>query len=251
MRVIPVLDLKAGLAVAAGGGDRDAYPLLSGTPEACNPLAWARRFAALLQEAQVPEPAPLYVADLDAIEGAEPHYELLQSIAEIGLGLWIDAGVIDSGDVPPLFEAGAEAVVVGLETISSPEALASIVALFGPDRILFSLDLKGGRPLTAPDATWPSDDDPGAIALTAIRGGIRRLLLIDLDRVGTGRGSSFDRFLPALRDAANVPIELTVGGGIAGPTDLERLEGFGADGVLVGSALRDGRLKAAHVRAYV
>ena len=114
MRVIPVLDLKSGLAVAAVGGERDRYGLLHGTSEGCNPLAWARRFRDLLIAAGFPGPPALYVADLDAIEGQPPHLELFAGLASQGVSPWVDAGVRTPDDVPRLLAAGVETVIVGL-----------------------------------------------------------------------------------------------------------------------------------------
>ena len=64
MRVIPVIDLKGGVAVHAVRGDRERYrPLRSGIAEGSDPVEVTR---AVRERFGLDE---LYVADLDAIGG--------------------------------------------------------------------------------------------------------------------------------------------------------------------------------------
>ena len=66
-RVIPVIDLKGGMAVHAVGGRRDQYrPLRSVWQASASPIALA---AALRDDLGIDR---LYLADLDAIEGRPP-----------------------------------------------------------------------------------------------------------------------------------------------------------------------------------
>ena len=139
-------------------------------------------------------------------------------------------------------------VVAGLETIGTPIALASLIASAGPDRLAFSIDLRDGRPLVDTLPTWGTTD-PLRIGRTAIDLGIRRLIVLDLARVGTGRGFGTEAMLEALRVLGPIGLELIAGGGVDGPADLDRASGLGLDGVLVGSALRDGRIGPIELRA--
>ena len=86
----------------------------------------------MLDEAGQPPPPALYVADLDAIEGRPPHLDALAAIAAAGVAAWVDAGVRRPEDVPPLFEAGASAVIAALETLDGPDELEAIVAGAAP-----------------------------------------------------------------------------------------------------------------------
>jgi phosphoribosylformimino-5-aminoimidazole carboxamide ribotide isomerase len=92
----------------------------------------------------------------------------------------------------------------------------------------------------AAGSAWGTSD-PAALARAAVERGIRRLLLLDLTRVGTGRGVGTLPLLARLR-GEHPGVELTVGGGIADRAEVRRLAEAGADAVLVGSALHDGRI---------
>jgi phosphoribosylformimino-5-aminoimidazole carboxamide ribotide isomerase len=234
-RVISVLDVKAGQSVHAVGGDRAHYqPIRSRLHPGSDPIDLARAFRDRLHRRAI------YVADLDAIAGAPLRVDLYESIRTLGLHLWVDAGVRDSSALAPLVASGVSTIVVGLESVLGPAALAAIVAQVGPDRIVFSLDLRGGVPILAEGAEWGSRDAL-KLASLAMESGVRRLLLLDLARVGRGQGIGTVPLLARIH-GDHPGVEISVGGGVAGVDDLVTLFRAGASNVLVGSALHDGRI---------
>ena len=86
----------------------------------------------------------LYVADLDAIEGGTnpTNSGLLGQISALGAPVWVDAGVTTPAAANAVLEAGASAVIVGLETLTSIEALGEISQAIGGERVAFSVDLR-------------------------------------------------------------------------------------------------------------
>jgi phosphoribosylformimino-5-aminoimidazole carboxamide ribotide isomerase len=242
--VTPVLDLMAGRAVAARGGERAAYApvrsvLASGEGDA---LALARVFRDLLGCVE------WYVADLDAISGGAPQWPLIRALADLGGRPLLDVATTTVERGAEALAAGADRVVVGLETLDSFAQLEAIVGRVGSARVVFSLDLRNGAPLVRPGAPHGETGLPLALARRAVAAGVRALLVLDLARVGTGTGVDLDlvrRIRRALPD-----IELLAGGGVAGPADLARLAAAGCDEVLVASALHDGRLTASDLRGH-
>ena len=236
MNVIPVLDLMGGRVVRGVAGRRAEYrPVVSRLTASDRPLAVARAFRASFGLTE------LYVADLDAVAGAGPALAAFAELTADGFRLWIDAGVRGMDRVRLLTGAGAGAVVVGLETVRGPAVLAEACAAFGR-RILFSLDLKEGKPLG--DATPWGTADPEAIADRARALGVRRLIVLDLERVGVGGGPGTEALCARLT-AAHRDVEVIAGGGVRGPDDLRRLKACGVRAALVASALHDGRLTRA------
>lgn len=178
----------------------------------------------------------LYLADLDAILGESPaNLPLYRTLHDLGLTLWVNAGVRGPEGLPALVDAGIDRVIVGLETVRGPETLAEVVKEAGAERVVFSLDLHQGRPMIDTRAGWGTDR-PGEIASRAIDLGVLRLIHLDLARVGTSRGIAVPGPLPMHE------VEWIVGGGIAGIGQVQELSRAGFDGVLVGSALHDGRI---------
>lgn len=237
MRVIPVLDLMAGRAVLARPGPRDSY-----APPARSVLVpgdWAGDAPTLaLAFRQRLGCDECYVADLDAITGGEPQHALVDALTRLGSRLLIDGGVTTVPGAEQLVTAGASRVVVGLETLQSFATFREIVGAVGGRRVVFSLDLRAGRAVTAPGA--PHRGTARQLAQRAVAAGAAGLLVLDLARIGTGEGP--DLALLAELRRAHPGVELLAGGGVGSARQLERLADAGCDAALVATALHDGRI---------
>ncbi len=185
-----------------------------------------------------------YVADLDAIAGAEPAWEIYRQLADCGLALHIDAGLatLERARALAQFRVRDEplaGVIAGLETSPGPESLSEWLEIVGPDRLIFSVDLKDGAPL-AGSSDWRSFGAE-AIVREAWRRGVRRFIVLDLARVGTFQGIGGENLIRFVR-RLDPQIEIISGGGVRNQQDLDALAAIGCDAALVASALHDGRL---------
>ena len=240
MRIIPVIDLMGGVVVRGVAGRRDEYrPIESRLVDSSTPegVAGAFRDRLGLEE--------LYLADLDAIAGGEPNWITYAALRAMGLRLMIDAGVRDIDRAQSLRQAGVD-VVVGLETLPGPQLLVEALKSLGPESVVFSLDLKQGAPLG--DLTHWRGRTAEQIAEQALACGVRRMIVLDLARVGVDGGVGTEELCRRLRQDDR-HLELVAGGGVRGADDLKRLEQAGVAGVLVASALHDGRLGEREIRA--
>jgi phosphoribosylformimino-5-aminoimidazole carboxamide ribotide isomerase len=238
MRIIPVLDVKAGQVVRGFSGRREEYrPIISQLTPSCHPVDVAVAFRTHF------DLRLLYLADLDAIAGAPPALAIYTALHSNGFRLWVDAGVRDASAAAALAGAGIEGVVVGLETLSGPAALSDACRQLG-ERIVFSLDLKAGEPLG--DTTAWRHADTWSITEQAIAVGVSKVIVLDLARVGTCRGTGTEELCSRLITAFP-HVEVIAGGGVRDVADLQRLKQFGVQGVLVASALHDGTLRREHL----
>lgn len=238
--VIPVIDLKDGVVVRGRGGRRLEYqPIVSPLVAAPNPVELAHVFYHRFGCKN------LYLADLNAIIGGRPNTTVLQHLAQIGLTVWVDAGVRMRGDAHALLEAGASVVIAGLETLASPAELGGLIHDYGPTRICFSLDLRAGRPLGA--STWSNDIALIVEAVSAM--GVTQLLVLDLADVGSHAGSTSTHLCQAI--CQRYPhLNVGVGGGMRNVSDLHTARSAGASSALVASALHDGGITAADLRTF-
>lgn len=235
LRVVPVIDVLRGEAVHAVGGDRRRYrPLRSILHPDPDPLELARACRDALGLSS------LYLADLDAITRDEPNQALHRALAGFGLKLWIDAGLRDEGDLPPLLDLEAVSIIAGLESLRGPDSLEAMLDRAGPERLIVSLDLWNGRPITRSSDAW-SETEAIGLANRIIGLGVRRLLLLDLTRVGMGAGPGTETLLSSILET-NSDIEVSIGGGVTDSKEIERHRERGAAAVLIGSALHDGRI---------
>lgn len=238
MKILPVIDLLGGVVVRGVGGRRAEYrPIESRLCNDPSPVSVARSFREKLGSDDC------YVADLDAIAGRAPSIAAYDAIIAAGLQPWIDAGtgtVERAAAIAAYLDSIAPQgrIVVGLESLADMPTLARIVNEVGAHRTVFSLDLRGGKPLTGDQqlATLA----PLEIAAVAIASGVQSLIVLDLASVGMDGG------VPTLELCRGVrrrfpQVELTSGGGVRTREDLQSLADAGCRRALVASALHDGR----------
>ena len=245
MRVIPVIDLLSGEVVRGIGGRRSEYRAIKSLLAAdARPSTVAQALASLgFRET--------YVADLDAIAGREPAWQTYEDLVGCGLTLVIDAGLKTVEQARELIRWAAArqattGIVAGLESSPDPDTLARMCAAVSPEQLVFSLDLRGGVPITAAPA-WQGLT-PEQVALAALRGGVKRMIVLDLAAVGMGQGVGTEPLCRSLR-SLDPTLELIAGGGVRGPADLRSLSAAGCNAALVASALHDGRLTVEDCRA--
>jgi phosphoribosylformimino-5-aminoimidazole carboxamide ribotide isomerase len=243
VRIIGVVDLAGGLAVHARGGRRDDYRPVQQVAAAAVAAGDAMSVATAYRDRLGID--ELYVADLDAITAGRPQRALVTALAAVA-PVWLDAGVTSVDGAGDAVAAGAARVVVGLETLSSFDALTEIAASIGGTRTAFSLDLREGRPVHAIGGI-PSDGASDEIAARAANAGAHTIIVLDLARVGTGRGFDLDTIARVRKAAPDVA--LIAGGGLRGWEDISRLADAGCDGILAATALQDGRMTVADIAA--
>jgi phosphoribosylformimino-5-aminoimidazole carboxamide ribotide isomerase len=241
MRLIPVLDLQNGVVVHAIKGERERYqPVKSVLCVTAVPLDVARSFRDNLGLTEI------YIADLDAIMGHGNHREVITTLArQEKMEILLDAGAADSQTIRDLLELGIKKVVIGTETLPNWESLLAICADIPNERLVISLDMRAGKVLSR----WQQ-----LAALSPLDGlkklkesCLREVILLDLDRVGTGNGIDYTLVSEARRLCSEM--NLIVGGGIRQASELEGLQSMGISGVLVASALHKGAITKQHVTA--
>src|SRR3954447_8730104 len=140
MRVVPVIDLKAGAAVHAVRGERERYrpvrSIMAGDDG--DPLSLARTFRSELGLDE------LYVADLDAISGEGEHSSIIGALAREAR-VMVDAGVSEPERARALLDIGAHRVVVGTETLTGADALDRLLGELPEGAVVLSADLRDGR----------------------------------------------------------------------------------------------------------
>lgn len=239
MRIIPVLDILNGQVVRGIAGDRQQYrPIQSLLADGSDPITIAEAIRIRYGFDH------FYLADLDAIMGKPASVSLYRALLDRGFRLTVDAGIQTAEQAQTLLQAGVTQLVAGLETLDHPRELASLVNDCSAERTVVSVDLKGGRLLSS--TSWPTEIDE--VITLIVDSGVHKLILLDLARVGTGRGVGTTEL--ARRCLERYPnVELILGGGVRGIEDLQRLKDLGVAGVLVASILYDRTVTTAQLQS--
>ncbi|MBM3202519.1 nickel transporter [Candidatus Woesearchaeota archaeon] len=223
MQIIPVIDLKEGLAVHAREGHREHYrPLVSrlcSSPEPCEVLRGLLELYSF---------STIYLADLDALGGKPAQERLIDALGRhfAGVGFWVDQGL--PLRPPDTFAQGYFSLIAGSESLEYDNL--SMLPEAG-NQLILSLDFMNGvfmgpEALLTHPAWWP-----------------KRVILMNLSHVGSQKGPDFERMADLM--ARHPGHDFIAAGGVRHEADLHRLAAMGFSAVLMASALHDGRVDRA------
>ena len=235
-RIIPVLDLltlpgaKKPVSVHAIRGRRDEYkPLQSNLFPSSNPLHIIEILSGRHSFAEI------YVADLDAILREEPNLELLTKISGLASsGILLDPGIKNMENLKQYMDLDLGSLILGLETLDNLRVIERALDMLGQDHLTLSVDLFKDQLLTR----IPSLEGcaPMELVIKIQNMGIKEIILLDLDRVGSKKGGIPETFL-RIRDT--FPDRILIGGGTKNAADLREYKDAGFSGVLIATALYD------------
>jgi phosphoribosylformimino-5-aminoimidazole carboxamide ribotide isomerase len=242
--VIPVLDLMIGQIVLAKSGNRAAYrPVHSRLTNSSSPRGVAQ---AIFNQTGCD---CLYLADIDSFAGANPNWAVYNELLNLGFGLWIDADWTTGERCDQISEKIENRermkVIVSSETMASPDEFAKFDDLIARDiEPIFSLDRKGDTMITQPGEL--AELTPLELVQLAYGRGVRNLILLDLDSVGTMAGISNDPdgLGPLIQEITSELKDITLisGGGVRDAADVQALLDSGCQHVLVASAIHECKL---------
>jgi len=224
--VIPAIDILGGRCVRLTRGDYE-----NPTIYADDPVEVARRFAAAGAKR-------VHVVDLDAARGSASNRPVITKMLELsGIELQVAGGVRTAETVAGLLEVGAQWVVMATAAVRDPHVFERC-AIQHPGRVLAALDVRDNK---AAVGGW-LDTDPVSIGALVGRWEflpLAGIIVTSIERDGTMSG-------PDLQTLARVrkmtKLELEYSGGVTTVEDLHRARAAGADAVILGKALYEGRI---------
>ncbi len=238
MRLYPAVEILDGNAVRLVRGDFDAGKIYDQDPLSAA-RGWTQAGARFL-----------HVVDLDGAKRGEPvNLEHLRRIAgELDVPVQYGGGLRSARAVDDALAAGAARVILGTAAFTDPEILSGALATYGPERVLVSVDVRGGRVATAGWTETTELDTAGVLERLHARG-VRELVYTNVDRDGMLEGPDLEE---VRRVAGAVRGAVIYSGGIGSLADLEGLAGLrqpSLSGVIVGKALYEGRFTVAQAQA--
>ena len=229
--VIPAIDLREGRVVRLRQGDYGQQ-----TTYEFEPRALARRYAEAGAEW-------LHVVDLDgARSGGLDNLQVIETIARDGMKIQAGGGVRGERDLRRLFDAGVTRAVVGSVAIRDPGLVGAWLGRYGAERMTVALDTRrvDGR-WALPSAGWTELEAQSLDELApwyAARGA-HHLLCTDIDRDGMLGGFNLDLYRHLAAIAPTLAVQAS--GGVRSVDDIAAARDAGAQGVILGRALLEGR----------
>ena len=239
MKIIPVIDVLNGIAVHGVRGERKQYkPLKSLLCSSYKPTEIAYTFELLGFDS-------LYLADLDAIMKNIVNYSIYQQITEkTSLNLMIDAGISNIKKTEKVLKTGTSRIIIGSETLKGLDFVEKCVNAFGENKIVVSVDQKGGKLLGKSQTITSLDAVSFAKKLEDL--GIHQIILLELDRVGTENGTNLILIRNILE---KTKLKVIVGGGIRNLQEIKELSSLGVSGALVATILHNGKVSVEDLKS--
>ncbi len=230
MRIIPAIDIIDGKCVRLTQGDYAQKKIYNE-----DPLAVARNF----EEAGLKY---LHLVDLDgARAGKVINWKVINSITS-GTKLVVDfgGGIKTEDEIQKLFDSGVAQVNLGSIAVKQPKLVQSWIDRYGAARIILSADVK--KEMIAIDG-W--SENSAIHIIDFIRQymdvGLEYVTCTEISTDGMLQGPNVQLYSKLLHEFPTM--KLTASGGVSGAVDIERLKGIEVDGVIVGKAIYEGRLK--------
>ncbi len=232
MHIFPAIDLRGGKVVRLEQGRAEAE-----TVYGIDPIGVAENFRAAGANY-------LHMVDLDgAFTGELKNLHLIAAVAKVSpLFIQVGGGLRTETAIGQALDAGVRRVVIGTRACESLPFVKEAVEKFGAERIAVGIDAKNGivstKGWTAP-SQWTAPD----LARAVVGQGVRTIIYTDIATDGMGTGPN----LKALQELAGAVPDAAIiaSGGVATVAHVESLLTLGKaiDGVIIGKAIYDGKLK--------
>jgi len=244
MLLIPAIDLRGGQCVRLLQGRFDAE-----TVYASDPLEVLERYLAFGARR-------IHVVDLDgARDGSQGNRAAIgRIVGRAGReAVQVGGGIRTRQVAEELFDLGVARVVVGSVAVTQPDEVASWLREFGPERVVLAFDVRlddGGTPRLATHG-WERQTQTSLWDAVEryLPAGLRHVLCTDVARDGALSGPNVELYRQCTRRFPNVAWQAS--GGVSEAADLDALATTGADSVISGRALLEGRLNVEELAPFL
>lgn len=234
MRIIPAIDIIDGKCVRLTRGDFSQVKIYNH-----DPLEVAKEF----------EDNGLRYLHLVDLDGARQkkivNFSILGRLASLTtLEIDFGGGIRSEPDIETAFASGARQVTAGSIASTDPERVLLWLEKYGSGRLILGADSKD-RKISVNG--WQNETDKDILEFIrsyAIQG-FKYAVCTDVSRDGMLEGPATDLYREIVNE---VDINLIASGGIASTTDIEEVKRAGCEGVIIGKALYEGRIKLSELR---
>jgi len=231
--IIPALDLIDGKVVRLYQGDYDQKTVYSDDPQSLYTI-YNEQGADWLHLVDLDGAKDITKRQLTVIESL-----IKNTPAKVQVG----GGVRTEEDVKGLLDTGAHRVVIGSTAVKEPEMVAGWMEKYGPEHIVLALDINidaDGNKIVAVSG-WQEDSGQTIESLLDIylKVGLKHVLCTDISKDGTLTGSNVDLYKEMA--VAFPSVAWQASGGIGSLDDIADVARSGAQGMIVGRALLEGK----------
>ena len=184
----------------------------------------------------------LHLIDLDGAKaGKVTNWKVIEDItSNTGLTVDFGGGIKTEEEVSRLFEYGVAQVNIGSMAVTNPDTIAEWIEKFGSEKIILSADVKSEKIAIS---GWQENS---SIEITDflkdyVRKGIDYVTCTDISTDGMLTGPNIDLYKKILLSFPQ--LNIIASGGVSNLDDLYELNQIGVDGVIIGKAIYEGRIR--------
>lgn len=184
----------------------------------------------------------MHIVDLDAAMGTGDNFtKVAEVLADISVGAQVGGGIRTVERACELLGLGADRIILGTAAVRSPEFVRELIELAGGERVVVALDSRAGKVAVE---GWREQTQESALDLARKfeRMGVGALLFTNIEAEGRMAGVDAGA-IRELVDAVRVPV--IAAGGVSSLDDIRAAREAGAAGLVVGTALYEGRFTLA------
>jgi phosphoribosylformimino-5-aminoimidazole carboxamide ribotide isomerase len=237
MRIIPAIDIINGKCVRLTKGDYSTEKIYRE-----DPLDAAKEYEDIGVQY-------LHVVDLDGAKSNRIiNYNILYKIAsQTSLKIDFGGGLKSDEDLKIAFENGASQITGGSIAVKNPELFLYWLSTFGSDKIILGADCNH-RMITTQGWTESSSLDVINFIKEYENKGIRYVICTDISKDGMLKGPSNDLYKEILQTTS---INLIASGGVSSLDDLYTLKDIGCEGVIIGKAIYEKKIKLEKLKQFL
>jgi len=232
MKIIPAIDLMEGKVVRLIKGQLEKKTIYSDDPIKIA-KQWVKSGADLI-----------HLVDLDATLGRGSNWELVKKvIKELSIPVQVAGGLRDEATITEALNIASK-VVLGTLAFKNKQILKKLLADFGSDRIVISVDHVNGNIVVD---GWQKNT--GINLIDGINNfleiGFSEFLLTNVNRDGTLQGPDLE-FLKKACDISGTKI--IASGGMSNINDVLQVKNCNAYGIILGKALYENKISIEEVK---
>ena len=229
MRIIVAIDIIDGQCVRLTKGDYNTKKIYYN-----NPVDVAK----MIEDSGLKY---LHLVDLDgAKESKLKNLKTLEAIAtKTQLTIDCGGGLRTTDDFRNVFNAGAAQATAGSVAVKDPEAFMKILNEFGNEKIILGADFSNGKIAVS---GWLENSDKNIKTFISdyVNSGVKYVICTDISKDGMLQGPSATIYAEILSE---IKVNLIASGGISSMEDIEAMKDIGCEGVIIGKAFYEGKIK--------
>lgn len=238
IKIIPAIDIIDGKCVRLTKGDYTQKIIYNE-----NPLEVAKEFESIGIKY-------LHLVDLDGAKAKHIiNWKVLESISkETDLIIDFGGGIRSEKDLQIAFENGASKITAGSIAVKSKEIVIDWLNKYGNDKIILGADTMNG--IISINA-WADNTELPLIEFIEdyYTSGFKETIVTDISRDGVLTGPTFELYNTIKEEIPG--ISLIASGGVSNISDVDKLNEMKIDGVIIGKAIYEGRIKLDELKRFL